>query len=106
MHRQRLEVRLRAAGSELGEAVELGVDIQVTAGMGGDEQGPHVEPASLLRAAHQFGEPVGDVHDVHRIDATGVFGGSAAADVSGVTYWGAAATVPRHVPWCARRDHA
>jgi hypothetical protein len=30
--------------------------------VGGDQQGPQIELASLLRTAHQLGEPVGDVH--------------------------------------------
>jgi hypothetical protein len=30
--------------------------------MGGHQERPHVEPASLLRAAHQLSEPVCDVH--------------------------------------------
>jgi hypothetical protein len=52
------------------EPGELFVDVQVAPGMGSDEECPHVEPASLLRPAHQLGEPVGDVHCRH---ATGEF---------------------------------
>ena len=57
-----IDVRARTARGQLVEALELGIDVEVAPGVGGDQQGPQIELASLLRTAHQFGEPVGDVH--------------------------------------------
>jgi hypothetical protein len=50
------------AGGQLVQPGDLRVDVEVVAGVRRDEQGSQVEPASRFRAAHQLGEPVGDVH--------------------------------------------
>jgi hypothetical protein len=51
-----------APGGDGVEARQLVIDVEVAARVGRDQQRPQVEPAPLVRTAHQLGEPVCDVH--------------------------------------------
>ena len=92
-----------APGGEGVEARQLVVDVEVAPRVGRDQQRPQVELAPLVRAAHELGKPVRDVHCCsryrRRIRPPAAVRCPCHGAVAAVP-----ATVPGHVSRCPRRD--